>query len=339
MVPQGGSDHETTAPHEQAAQPEELPQGHPRQAEEPQSATHAGRLATIGPTLGRPVPCTRPLTAYRAPGGQVSFDRKIGWLDRPLFLACGQCFDCRRRIALEWTIRVMHERSLHKRASFLTLTYDEEHLPDDGGLSLDDWQRFAKRLRKAIGPFRFLQCGEYGDLSNRPHHHVALFGHDFSQDRILLSGQGNRRLYRSPLLEATWQAGECRIGSLTWQSAGYIARYVMKKLTGNEGVEEYGDLRPPFRTSSNRPGLAADWFKKWSRDVYPLDEVVINGKKYRPPKYYDKLFSDYAEEAMAEIKAKRAKLAARRQEKLTPQRLRDLKTSAQLAIRERQGML
>lgn len=279
------------------------------------------------------VPCFTPLKAYYAPGGGVVFNSKVGYGDRPLELPCGQCRGCRLERSRQWALRCVHEAQMHTRNSFVTLTYDRENLPPDGGLHVEDWQKFAKRLRKAIGPFRFFHCGEYGDDNNRPHYHALLFGIDFLEDRVYLKGTGERSLFMSPTLSKTWGMGLCSIGSVTYESAAYVARYVMKRATGEKAETEYmrvnadgevWNVRAPYVTMSRRPGIGSKWFDKFRSDVYPEDEVVYDGKRFRPPRFYDsRLAVDASGEALLEeMKFKRRRLAAKHSEDLTPERLR-----------------
>lgn len=263
------------------------------------------------------MPCYTPLKAYRGPGGTISFDSKKGWSDRPLQFRCGHCIGCRTDQSRAWALRMIHESLMHEANSFVTLTYDDEHLPEDGGLHVEDWQRFAKRFRKNIGPLRFYHCGEYGPNTNRPHYHAAIFGHDFAADRLLLRRTKQADLYTSPLLQHTWGLGFVTVGNLTYESAAYVARYCMKKLTGNQGAEEYGDLRPPYATMSLKPGLGKPWLDKYHSDVYPSDEVVHAGRKFRPPKYYD---AQLGEQELKDLKDKRLRHMNR--EDTTEQRLR-----------------
>ncbi len=208
---------------------------------------------------------------------------------------------------------------MHERNCFLTLTYDQVNLPDDGGLRVEDWQKFAKRVRKRVGPFRFFHCGEYGDENQRPHYHAAVFGLDFSRDRVPLKSKRGHTLYESPKLNELWGLGFATVGSLTWQSAAYVARYVMKKATGPLAKERYGDRRPEYVTMSRRPGIGTRWFEQFASDVYPSDEVIHEGKRYRPPRFYD---SKLPPEELEALKVRRRRAAGLRSEDLTPERLR-----------------
>jgi len=248
---------------------------------------------------------------------------------RPLQLPCGQCQHCRLQRSAEWATRITHEAQLYERNCFVTLTYSDEHLPEDSGLQKRHWQLFAKAMRKEVGPFRYYMCGEYGERTNRPHYHACIFGEDFSEDRELASvnHQGDR-VYESKWLDWIWKKGGCRVGNLTSQSAAYVARYCMKKATGPAALERYervntetGEVlrvQPDFALMSLKPGIGARWLDQYKNDVYPMDEVVINGTRRRVPRYYDKRIPAVELEA---FKAKRLAAAEKHKEDLTPERL------------------
>jgi len=173
-----------------------------------------------------------------------------------------------------------------------------------------------KRLRKQFGKgIRFYMCGEYGEELDRPHFHACLFGVDFSADRSLWSNRNGFRLYRSPTLEVLWPFGHSVIGELNFETAAYTARYVMKKITGSQADSHYSRLdpdtgevsflEPEFNRMSLKPGIGARFLDEFSSDVYPGDYVVVNGKKSKPPRYYDKRFDAVSPDVMSEIKAGR----------------------------------
>lgn len=217
---------------------------------------------------------------------------------------------------------------MHDKNSFVTLTYNPEHLPFDGGLHIEHWQKFAKRLRKRIGSFRYFVCGEYGDENLRPHWHACIFGVDFSGDRSFHSERLGHKLYRSPLLDEVWGCGFCSVGSLTFESAAYVARYICKKITGPAAASHYErvdtdtgevfNVRPEFVCMSKRPGLGAKWFERYRSDVYPSDEVVIEGRRFRPPRFYDDKLDP---EELKFFQARRQEAVGARLEDLCPDRL------------------
>lgn len=247
------------------------------------------------------MPCYSPLEAYKTVDGRVVFtDKDRGGSAVKLSLACGQCTGCRISRSRHWALRCVHEAQMHERNSFITLTYDDVHLPKDGSVDVRHWQTFAKRLRKKIGPFRFFHCGEYGEKSQRPHYHACVFGEDFASDRVFWKRDAGNDLFVSKVLTETWGKGFTTVGNLTYESAAYVARYIMKKASGPYAkaarygrldwtTGEYWEVRPEYITMSRRPGVGKTWFDKFMDDVYPEDEVVHDGRKFRPPRYYDKL--------------------------------------------------
>lgn len=228
-----------------------------------------------------------------------------------LAIPCGRCIGCRLEHSRQWAVRCMHEASLHSDNCFLTLTYDDEHLPIDGSLNRSVISKFIKRLRsKYCGKFKFFYCGEYGDLNRRPHYHVCVFGFDF-KDKSFWKNSAGCRLYVSDELSSLWQFGFSTIGSLTFDSAAYVARYCTKKITGEQAKDHYGDLLPEFGQASLRPAIGRDWIDKFGfSDVYPFDTCVTDtaggGRGYsKPPRYYDKRLEQLDSEAYEAMKKKR----------------------------------
>lgn len=283
--------------------------------------------------------CFHPLKAYRAHGGGIVFNSKEGFADRPLELACGQCKGCRIDRSVEWSIRCSHEASLHERNAFITLTYDNENLPNDLSVNVEHYQKFMKRLRKAFAGrllawkesnIKYYHCGEYGEENLRPHYHALLFGIDFPDKRPFKKVRGNV-YYRSEELEKIWGKGHCMTGAVTRQSSAYVARYVMKKANGDVAKERYRRLdlttgeewyvRSEYATMSRRPAVGAAWFRRFNSDVFPDDHVVLDGKKYKVPKYYSRKLEEHDYEMHEEIKRERRKKANANKEEKTPERL------------------
>nr|AVQ10323.1 replication protein VP4 [Gokushovirinae environmental samples] len=186
----------------------------------------------------------------------------------------------------------------HARAE----THTHEIQPAAASLSKADLQAFTKRLnedcRRRFGNgVKYYACGEYGDRTQRPHYHIAIFGEDFSDDRFPWKLSNGKQLWRSSRLERLWPHGDAYIGDLTYESAAYVARYVMKKITGSRAVDHYmrenerGEkywLTPEFNVMSRRPGIAKKWFDKNKHDVFPHDHVITRGHPAKPPRAYDK---------------------------------------------------
>jgi len=130
------------------------------------------------------MPCYSPMKGYLNKDG--AFSLKPHPQDRSeVTLPCGGCFGCRLSRASSWVARLYGESLSHEASSFLTLTYDDEHLPPFGGLRYEDLQETFRRMRRTGLQFRFFAVGEYGDRTLRPHYHVLMFGQHFIRDRQL----------------------------------------------------------------------------------------------------------------------------------------------------------
>ena len=248
--------------------------------------------------------CFHPLKAFRTAGGEIIFNPHRQDTVADLTLPCGQCVGCRLERSRQWAIRCVHEASLHKENCFITLTYAPEHLPKDNSLHYRDFQLFMKRLRKRFPDFkiRFYMCGEYGENFGRPHFHACLFNWNFPDRKLFFTSKHGDKVYRSDTLEELWTFGLCSIGEVTFKSAAYVARYIMKKVTGKNAYAHYYEIdddgvsretprTPEFTKMSLKPGIGAGWFDKFKFDVYPHDYVIVNGKKVKPPRYYDKKYA------------------------------------------------
>lgn len=282
------------------------------------------------------MPCYSPLKGYRSiertESGKRSlvFTRRDGYSDLPVEVPCGQCIGCKKEKNRQWAIRIMHETTLHEENCFLTLTYSDEALPPLGSLRKRDFQLFMKRLRREVAPrkVRFFHSGEYGESTHRPHYHAIIFGFDF-HDKYHWSHRDGYEVFRSPQLERLWPHGNSEIGSVTFDSAAYVAKYCIKKLTGPEADARYvrldyetGELvpvEPEYATMSRRPGIGAGWYEKFGEEAHRLDSIVFEGREMRPPKYYDSLADKVRPDVMRKNRLRRQ--SEINEEEQSPERL------------------
>lgn len=290
------------------------------------------------------MPCFFPLTAYRGRETNpetgkrpLAFKSTDGYYDTQLKIGCGQCRGCRRDRARQWAIRCVHEASQYQNNCFITLTFNEKHLNSTGTLVKRDFQLFMKRLRVFaarnvydkekceyvplkrkhwIRPsplIKYFHCGEYGTDFGRPHHHACLFNFAFS-DKTHWKTKNGIPLYRSPALERLWSHpstgdsyGYSTVGDVTYNSAAYVAGYVLKKITGDKAPDHYQGRLPEYCTMSRRPGIGNGWFQKYASDIAANGGVLVmpGGFKHKNPKYYDKQFELTEPSTYAQIKAVR----------------------------------
>lgn len=232
---------------------------------------------------------------------------------------CGCCIECRLQYSREWASRCMLEAASWKHNWFITLTYDDDHLPkgslDNPTLVPEHFTQFMKDLRTKYKKefdhdnVRFYGCGEYGDSSLRPHYHLILFNaplNDLTVDIpyidkdtgkklvIQKADQNGEPFYFSQFIKDCWKYGNILIGRVSWDSAAYVARYVLKKQKGINAdfYKKYG-MEPEFIRMSRRPGIAGDYFEINKEKILVDDKIYIykhgGSVALTPPRFFSKL--------------------------------------------------
>ena len=327
------------------------------------------------------MPCYSPLKGWKdEETGGIKF-RRDGAREE-MEVACGQCLGCRLDHSRMWAMRISHESAVHQAHGgncFVTLTYrdkvecdDEQlaggyHVPEDWSLQKKHFTLFMKRLRKFFFPqkIRFYMCGEYGnrckhriDLDRvacplckvgRPHYHACLFNCSFPDLVPYGTGLDGSARLTSPTLERIWKYGFVDVGQLTFESAAYVARYCLKKVTGTAADDHYMAfdldgvitfLTPEYALMSRgRPcrlhrriqldcdecegGIGWRWYSRYKGDVFPSDEVPVSGFGVVKgvPRYYEKLFAIEDPLTLEEIKKVRKEFRKAHAADYTPERL------------------
>ena len=284
--------------------------------------------------------CYSPLQGYVGETGAIVFDPTKSPTREHIDVPCRMCIGCRIDYRREWAIRCQHEAQMHRDNIFLTLTYDQVHLPKDGNLDHRHFQKFIKSLRKRTGlKIRYMMCGEYGPKTLRPHYHAILFGYR-PEDAYHWATRNGHKTWRSPTLEKAWWRGNSEFGSVTQQSAEYVAGYIHKKVIGTKADEHYtivhqetgeilGRRTPEYSRMSNRPGIGKTWLEKYHTDVFPEDLVTVEGgKKFKVPKYYRDWLREHEPDLYESLRRKRV-AHAKRSEDNTPERLATREKCAQ----------
>ena len=311
------------------------------------------------------MPCYSPLKGWRN-GETGAWQSRAEGADMEMEVACGSCLGCRLDRSRMWAIRIVHEASLYKYSTgncFITLTYrdlieasKEErekgyYIPDDWSLNKQHFIKFMKRLRKHFknAKIRYFMCGEYGntckhglDLSEvscefcnfgRPHYHAIIFNHVFLDIEKYTQQNGEDR-FTSPELAKLWPYGFNDVGEVNFESAAYVARYLLKKKDGVKFDDWYVDyetgvLRQKEYCTMSRGGtkgsrgLAYEWYEKYKDDVFPRDEVPVSGGfvSKSVPRYYEDLFANENPLSLEEIKEIRKKFREEHADEYTPERL------------------
>lgn len=323
------------------------------------------------------MPCYSPLEGYKDPetGG---FQYRRENTKEKMTVPCGGCIGCRLDRARHWTARLIHESHCHPKNTFITLTYDNLNLPENGSLDLEHLQKFMKRMRRAREvrkgrkvlhreKIKYYAVGEYGyicphgiDISmvphelcnhGRPHYHIALFNCAFDVLLKYEDASDQRPKYFSPELKELWPYGNNDVTELNPTTAMYAAGYITKKVTGKNAEDHYrrigphGEIcpiKPEFNVMSR--GLGKEWFEKYHADCYPSDQVPIPSAanprvENKPPRYYDNLLEKSDPELLDLIKRKRAKRATERPEEHTRSCLHDRYKVKMANVKMRKGSL
>lgn len=303
------------------------------------------------------MPCFSPLKGWKDnESGGICFREGSNTTEK-MDVSCGQCLGCRVDRSRSWAMRICHESSLYESNCFITLTYrsPEEctrdqyknglYVPEDFSLHKSHFQKFMKRLRRdnPDTKIRYYMCGEYGSVcshnldldvyphaeckTGRPHYHCCLFNYAPPTGEPL--GEG---LYSSPYLDKIWKYGYTSVGELSFQSAAYVSRYILKKVNGRNQEEHYtritddGEilfLEPEFSSMSLKPGIGKEWYERYKRDVFPSDEVPVPGVGVvkSVPRFYEEQLKKADPVLHQEIKERRQKYLKENPEEFSTARL------------------
>lgn len=244
--------------------------------------------------------CLSPRTVgFLSDGKTISWSPKHYSKEYATFqLPCSKCIECRLEYARQWAVRCVHEAKMHEDNSFITLTYSDENLKSPK-LQYIDFQLFAKRLRKKIHKeakkqgydletkkISIFVTGEYGDKTKRPHWHAIIFNWRPTDAIHHYSNERGDKIYTSRTLTELWTHGHAELGSVTFESAGYVARYAAKKLI--HGEDQNHDFHPISKKSSKN-AIGKKFLETFYKDIFNYGEVILdNGTKTSIPRYYEK---------------------------------------------------
>lgn len=202
---------------------------------------------------------------------------------------CGKCLHCRINKSREWKFRIILESLCYENNCFVTLTYDDEHIPRDWNLSKEDYQNFLKLLRYNLPDrtIRYFIVGEYGNDKGRPHYHAILF---------------NVGMHEASAIRKAWGKGFIHVGEVNKDTASYVTSYVTKGWT-LDNVSELKGRTPEFMRSSKgskyiKGGLGApalnviaDRMKRFGKDIGVIKELRVGKKTFPLGGYLSKKLS------------------------------------------------
>jgi hypothetical protein len=320
------------------------------------------------------MPCFHPLTAYRHKSGPqkngkwpITFKAKEAFTtidgkfdNNKLQLPCGRCIGCRIERTRQWAVRCVLESRYYKRNCFITLTYDNEHLPKDKSVKKEDLRNFIKRLRKRLEKYyeiseegvpkkhkiKYFGCGEYGEHYSRPHYHVAIFGYDFSDKTaegvikdVRTGGELSWKGANGSRTEGERSGSTSRKGPPLKQSIelekmwgkGFCsvgelnfdtAQYIAKYVTKKLTKEyiNYYGGRSPEFGAMSK-NIGKDFYMEFKNDITSTDRIILNRRRsIKPPVFYDRLIE--LDDLPLYEKIKNNRKEKLNKEEYTPERLK-----------------
>lgn len=200
------------------------------------------------------------------------------WTSKASLVVCGKCIVCRENRIKDWYVRLYSELSYCDYSYTVTLTYDEEHLPGDGNLCIEDIQKYFKRLRfnsKQLS-YKFYYSGEYGEQEGRPHFHAIVFAY------LYRCVNPNSKVEIKELLKNSWGLGNVYLDLVSKQSCRYVLDYLQKdyyRWKGKKKVE-------PFQRMSKSLGL--NYLVDNESRICDVGYISVGQVKHRVPRYYRK---------------------------------------------------
>lgn len=251
--------------------------------------------------------CKYPLTIKNP-----NYKESTPWVDKFIQVPCGKCSHCLINKQNEWIGRLILEYLYSKKTFFLTLTYDNDHLPLGYTTDKRDVVLFLKRFRKQIPvrSLRYFFVSEYGRQSARPHYHALLFfNYDITHAQVL------------KILDKVWHS-RFQISSFTLARARYCVKYLFKSIgkasdrtsssdseddreelseskgsirfdrkSGQNYFEETGEVVRLGGFSLKSQSLGRDYLSNIQFNLLKEPYYTKNGKRYKIPRSFYKYFS------------------------------------------------
>lgn len=251
-------------------------------------------------------------------------------------IPCRKCIGCKLDYSRDWANRGYLESKKYKNNYFITLTYDDDHLPMDEEITTsqgvtytktDDWKGNLRpeHLKKFIHNIRqyyyrkngktgikYIACGEYGSKNERPHYHIIFFDCPFETEEMYNARLIDQEYYwQNKIIEKYWERGLSNVSVANWNTIAYVCRYITKKLYGNNAEDtraQKGQIAEFIRVSK---GIGKEYWEENKEKILETDSITIRNNKgvhtTKPPRYFNRLLKKENPEIYETIKVKREK--------------------------------
>lgn len=207
---------------------------------------------------------------------------------------CGKCLGCLSTKRSGWAFRLLQETKVSSSATFLTLTYNDEHLKYKEKYNdyrhikpvcvKKDLQKYFKRVRRKCPNLKYYGVGEYGSENFRPHFHAIVFN-------------ASNEVLNEKWTEKKDPIGFVRCDPCNEATIHYTTKYIINEESKNSEYQ-------PFAIMSNGLGkeyinVAKEYHKKnQSFTTYNPGGVPV----YLPRYYRDQIFNEEERKIITERK-------------------------------------
>ena len=227
--------------------------------------------------------CTRPFIK--------TYNKNEFGKEKVVYFPCGKCLACRINKKREWSLRLQHEVRVSDNATFVTLTYEDKHLPlDENGLncpSVSDLQYFIKKLRRRYtgSNIRYMINSEYGPETKRVHYHGIIFNLPKSVYSGDIIRRNNTVSFHNIEFEHIWGLGNVEVSEAVPARCNYVCSYFV-----NKQVEE--GYKPNISVMSRGYGIGKLVANSNSDRIRYYNEGFMtneHGTRVKLPRYYKNL--------------------------------------------------
>lgn len=228
-----------------------------------------------------------------------------------LIVPCKKCPPCRMASRYAWAFRLYQETKVHTNTLFVTLTYNNENVPNkvydsthlhryrchnnfmtlskqDTSLFIKNIQKQVKRIGGKTALFRYYLIGEYGDKDqslghnkDRPHYHALLFiPNNVTKEQAI------------DIVNNCWSYGGAVIEDVSDANINYLGKHQLKESLGNCYQQKFAPIFSKMSRYNGGLGInyLSESVKRFHLSSKEKNSYVISfGYRQPLPSFYRKL--------------------------------------------------